>query len=113
MDSILVSIKKLLGIQKDYNAFDNDLIIYINAAFAILNQLGVGPKDGFLIKDSWDTWDEFAEGNVCSMSKNFVFLSVRLAFDPPSSTALLESMQRQLSELTWRLELEGQNKNST
>lgn len=113
MDSILTSIKKLLGIHEEYTIFDSDLIIHINTAFAILNQLGVGPQDGFMIEGATETWDDYIEDYNYSMVKSFVFISVRIAFDPPSSTALLECLQRELSELTWRLELEGQNKNST
>lgn len=113
MDSILTSIKKLLGIHEDYTIFDSDLIIHINTAFAILNQLGVGPENGFMIEGSREIWDDYIKDYNYSMVKSFVFLNVRLAFDPPSSTALIESMQRQLSELTWRLELEGQNGSPT
>lgn len=113
MESILTSIKKLLGIHEEYTIFDSDLIIYINTAFAILNQIGVGPEAGFMIEDSNAVWDDYIEDYNYAMVKSFIFLRVRLAFDPPSSTALLESMQNQLAELTWRLELEGQNKNST
>lgn len=109
MDSILVSIKKLLGIDSAYTAFDADVIIHINTAFAVLNQLGVGPAEGFMIEGEDESWDEYITTNNFSMVKTFVYLKVRLAFDPPSSTALIESMQRTLDELTWRLEVEGQN----
>ena len=109
MDSILVSIKKLLGIDASYSAFDADIIIHINTAFAVLSQLGVGPSEGFMIEGEDESWDEYITANNFSMVKTFVYLKVRLAFDPPSSTALIESMQRTLDELTWRLEVEGQN----
>lgn len=109
MDSILVSIKKLLGIDATYTAFDVDVIIHINTAFAVLNQLGVGPADGFMIEGEEESWDDYITDNNFSMVKTFVYLKVRLAFDPPTSTALIESMQRTLDELTWRLEVEGQN----
>ena len=109
MNSILSSIKKLLGIQESYEVFDTDIIIHINTAFAILNQLGIGPDEGFMIEGSDKSWDEFAEGNKQKMAKSFIYIHVRLAFDPPSSTALLESMKRTLDELTWRLEIEGQS----
>lgn len=109
MDSILVSIKKLLGIDAAYTAFDVDVIIHINTAFAVLNQLGVGPADGFMIEGEEEIWDDYITDNNFSMVKTFVYLKVRLAFDPPTSTALIESMNNTLNELTWRLELEGQN----
>ena len=112
MDSILESIKKLLGIPKEYEAFDADVIMHINTAFAILNQLGLGPEGGYGIEGYDDVWDDYIVSYNMSMIKTFIYLKVRLAFDPPSSTALLESMQRTLDELTWRLELEGQNGSS-
>lgn len=112
MDSILESIKKLLGIPKDYIAFDVDVIMHINTAFAILNQLGLGPEGGYGIEGYDDVWDDYIVSYNMSMIKTFIYLKVRLAFDPPSSTALIESMQRTLDELTWRLELEGQNGSS-
>ena len=112
MDSILESIKKLLGIPKDYTAFDVDVIMHINTAFAILNQLGLGPEGGYGIEGYDDVWDDYIVSYNMSMIKTFIYLKVRLAFDPPSSTALIESMQRTLDELTWRLELEGQNGSS-
>lgn len=109
MDSILLSVKKLLGIDAEYTVFDPDIIIHINTAFAVLNQLGVGPVEGFMIESDKELWDEYIMDYNFAMAKTFVFLKVKLTFDPPSSTALLESMNRQLDELTWRLEVEGQN----
>ena len=109
MDSILLSVKKLLGIDAEYTVFDPDIIIHINTAFAVLNQLGVGPVEGFMIESDKELWDEYIMDYNFTMAKTFVFLKVKLTFDPPSSTALLESMNRQLDELTWRLEVEGQN----
>lgn len=108
MDSILQSIKKYVGIHETYTAFDEDIIMHINTAFAILNQLGVGPADGYMIEDDGDSWDDYITSVNFTMVKSFVYLSVRLSFDPPTSTALLESMKNTLNELTWRLELEGQ-----
>ena len=112
MDSILESIKKLLGIPKEYDAFDVDVIMHINTAFAILNQLGLGPEGGYGIEGYDEIWDDYMTSYNMSMIKTFIYLKVRLAFDPPSSTALIESMQSTLDELTWRLELEGQNGSS-
>lgn len=114
MDSILVSVKKLLGIDAEYTIFDPDIIIHINTAFAVLNQLGVGPEEGFMIESDSEVWDDYIVDYNFMMAKTFVFLKVKIAFDPPSSTALLESMNRQLDELTWRLEVEGHaNTNAT
>lgn len=110
MDSILLSIKKLLGIDSSYTVFDGDIILHINTAFAILNQLGIGPDEGYMVDNEHQYWDEYMSDINLNMVKSFIFLNVRLNFDPPSSTALLESMKNTLNELTWRLELEGQNK---
>lgn len=107
MDSVLNSIKKLLGIQESYTIFDADLIMYINSTFAMLNQIGIGPKEGFMIEDSYTTWDEYITQANESMVKSYIYLKVRLLFDPPSNNSLTESINRQLSELEWRLLLVG------
>lgn len=111
MDSILLSIKKLLGIDASYTIFDGDLILHINTAFAILNQIGIGPEEGYMIESEDQCWDEYVSDTNLNMVKTFIFLNVRINFDPPSSTALLDSMNRTINELTWRLELQGQSKN--
>lgn len=106
MDSILTSIKKLLGIAEEYEHFDSDLIMHINSVFMVLNQLGVGPAEGFLITDKTETWEDFTQNNLMIQSvKSYVYLKVRLLFDPPSSSAVMESINRQISELEWRLNL--------
>ena len=110
MESILTSIKKLLGIMSDYTNFDDDIIIHINTAFAMLNQLGVGPKGGFMIVDENSGWEEYTTENNLNMVKTYIYLKVRLLFDPPTSTALIESINRTLSELEWRIFLEGDPK---
>lgn len=103
--SILLSVKKLLGISEDYTEFDSDLIIHINSVFMILNQLGVGPENGFTISDENATWDDFLAGNVQQLEavKTYVYMKVRLMFDPPTNSSLVESMNQQVSELEWRL----------
>lgn len=107
MDSVLNSIKKLLGIQESYTIFDADLIMHINSTFAMLNQIGIGPKEGFMIEDSYTTWDEYITQANESMVKSYIYLKVRLLFDPPNNNSLTESINRQLSELEWRLLLVG------
>lgn len=110
MESILLSIKKLLGIMPEYTNFDDDIIIHINTAFAILNQLGVGPKNGFMIVDENSSWQDYANENNLNMVKTYIYLKVRLLFDPPTSSALIESINRTLSEIEWRIYLEGDPK---
>lgn len=104
-ESILTSIKKLLGIDADYSHFDADLIMHINSVFSILTQMGVGSADGFSITDTTEKWSDFISNdfNQYSMVKSYVYLKVRLLFDTPQSSALIESINRQISELEWRL----------
>ena len=104
MDSILTSIKKLLGITEEYENFDQDIIMHINSAFMILNQLGVGPKSGLSINDKSSTWDEFIpESSNLEAVKTYVHLKVKLMFDPPLSSTVIEAIKSQINELEWRL----------
>lgn len=103
-ESILVYVKRLLGIQSDYNHFDPDVIYGINAAFAVLTQLGVGPKEGFSISDDSTKWNEFVEDTArLSLIKEYVCLRTRLLFDPPSSSALIDAINKSVAEYEWRL----------
>ena len=104
MDSILTSIKKLLGIDAEYDHFDADIIIHINSVFMILTQLGVGPEEGFTIMDEDAVWSDFIQDKKDIESvKSYMYLKVRLLFDPPLSSAVMESMKRTTDELEWRL----------
>lgn len=104
MDSILTSIKKLLGITAEYTQFDTDLIIHINSVFSILTQLGVGPSTGFSIHDEYSVWTDFLpEDSRLEMVKTYVYLKVRLMFDPPDRSAVADAMKRQIDELEFRL----------
>lgn len=102
-DSILTSIKKLLGITAEYTHFDEDIVLQINSAFSVLTQLGIGPAEGFSIFDASTTWSQFIDDPKVNFAKTFVFIKVKLAFDPPTSSALIDSYNRQLDEITWRL----------
>ena len=111
MESILTSIKKLLGITEDYTAFDPDIIMHINTVFAILTQMGVGPKEGFSISDDTASWDEFISNKLYyEPVKSYVHLKVKLLFDPPMSSAVMESINRMISELEWRLNAAAETK---
>ena len=107
-ESILTSIKKLLGIPEDHEHFDSDIIMHINSVFMILTQLGIGPDDGFKIKDKSTTWSDYLpdEANIESV-KSYMYLKVRLLFDPPSSSSIMESINRLISELEFRLNVES------
>lgn len=103
-NSILTSIKKLLGVPDDYSEFDEDIIMHINSVFLNLTQLGVGPEAGFSIEDESAEWDEFIGDNTQLNSvKSYMYLKVKLLFDPPLSSSVIESMNRIIAELEWRL----------
>lgn len=104
MESILTSVKKLLGISEEYNHFDADIIMHINSVFLILTQLGVGPKEGFIIEDETAEWMDFIADPVKLQAvKSYMFLKVRLMFDPPPTAAAVESANRLANEFEWRL----------
>ena len=105
LDSILDSIKKLLGIQPEYTSFDEDIIVAINTSFATLNQLGVGPEGGYMIEDNTQTWNDYITTTNLSMVKTYVHLKSRLLFDPPTG-GVLDAIKNQLSELEYRLYVE-------
>lgn len=102
--SILNSTKKILGIASSYTAFDLDIITHINTAFSTLTQLGVGPAEGFMIEDDTATWADFIVDDIQLNSvKSYVYLRVRLLFDPPATSYLITASQEQVRELEWRL----------
>jgi hypothetical protein len=104
--SILTSTKKILGLDESYTAFDPDVITHINAAFSTLTQLGVGPAEGFMIEDETAVWDDFlvfADDLQYNSIKTYVYLRVRMLFDPPSTSFVITALNDQLKELEWRL----------
>lgn len=104
MDSILTSIKEMLGIAKEHNYYDSVLIRHINSVFMILTQMGVGPEEGFIIYDDESVWSDFvSEEENLEAVKSYVYHRVHLAFDPPSSSTLIEATNRIINELEWRL----------
>ena len=104
MDSILTSIKKLLGITEEYDNFDTDIIIHINSVLSILTQLGVGPPEGFSIKDKSSVWTDFLpKSQALELVKSYMFLKVKLMFDTPMNSSVIESNNKVLSELEWRI----------
>lgn len=104
IDSILVSIKKMLGITEEYTHFDRDIIMHINSVFMILNQLGVGPSEGFRIEDDLATWDEYiTETDNLDAVKSYMYLKVKMLFDPSLSSSVMNAMEQTIKELEWRL----------
>lgn len=103
-DSILLSTKKSLGIDPSMTHFDPDIIMCINSALNILSQLGVGPKNGFMISSENDTWDQFiGEDPRLNMAKSHVYLRTKILFDPPTGNAILETYKEQIKEYECRL----------
>ena len=103
MDSILTSVKKLLGIAESYTEFDADIIMHINAVFLVLQQLGVGPEKGFGIVDASAVWDDFLPYRFIA---SYMGAKVRLAFDPPQSSTAMEALKNTVAEMEFRLNIE-------
>ena len=109
MDSILNTIKKLLGLDPDYHDFDVDVIVGINTALMTLNQIGIG-KEGFMITDETATWDEFLDGRKdLEAAKTYVFLRTKVHFDPPSQGTVMEAYNAQIREFEFRLYIVAEN----
>ena len=107
--SILLSIKKMLGLDKDYDIFDPELIIHINSVFGTLHQLGVGLEESFTITGDSEIWSDFTtEGEEIEEVKSYMYMRVRLLFDPPSSSFVLASFKEQIKELEWRLQCKAE-----
>lgn len=106
-ESILTSIKKLLGITEDYEHFDTDIIMHINTVFMILMQLGVGPTNGFSISDDSAVWSDFLTSNQqLEAVKTYMYLRVKMMFDPPQSGTVTQSTENLIKELEFRLNVE-------
>lgn len=104
MESILTSTKKMLGITEEYEHFDADLIMHINSVFMVLNQLGVGLDKGFSITGKNETWADFlAKDARLELVKSYMYLKVKMLFDPPQGSAVMDAMNRQIGEFEWRL----------
>jgi len=103
--SILNSVKKILGLQSTDTPFDEMILTHVNTAFSTLYQLGVGPDGGFAIEDDTKTWEDFITGDISIVNacKTYVYLRVRLLFDPPPTSFALQSMKEQLTEYEWRI----------
>lgn len=103
-ESILTSIKRLLGPTEEYDAFDPDIIMHINSLFLTLQQIGIGPNEGFFISDKTSVWSDFVSNKVLANAvKIYMYLKVKLLFDPPLSSSAVDSINRQISEYEWRI----------
>lgn len=104
-NSIFLTIKKMIGLDADYHAFDTDILADLNSTLTIVCQLGVGPKKPFVVTGESETWDDFFGENkdLLELTKSYIYQRVKLMFDPPSSGVLNEAVERQLKEYEWRL----------
>lgn len=110
LDSILNTVKKMLGLSADYDAFDTDVIMCINSALMVANQLGLGPEDGFAITGPDETWEDFLGENkrMLEAFQQYVYMRVKLTFDPPANSFVVSSLEKQVDELTWRLNVQAE-----
>jgi hypothetical protein len=103
-ESILISIKKMLGLDANYDAYNTDIIVFINSAMMTLQQLGVGPKEGFVVTGLHEMWSDFLPSDTMLEGvKSYIYLCVKMVFDPPTSSYVMESMKAQKEELEWRI----------
>lgn len=110
-ESILKSTKKILGLADDYTVFDLDVMTHINSVFTTLTQLGVGPPEGYMIESDKDLWEDFiSDDPTYNAIKSYMYLRVRMLFDPPATSYTIDAMDRQIKELEWRL---NQNREET
>lgn len=104
MESILNSIKKMLGVDAEYTVFDQELILHINSAFMILNQLGVGPEEGYRIADASNVWSEYTEDeSMVGAIADYIYMRTRLSWDAPQNSATISMYNDKIREFEWRL----------
>lgn len=107
MDSILNSIKKMLGIEEDCTHFDQDIIIHINSSIMVLNQLGIGPATGFSITGVDEKWSDIVGDRLdIEAVKTYIYLKVKLLFDTPTSSFVIDAIEKQITQLEWRLNVQ-------
>ena len=107
--SILITIKKLLGLAPDYTAFDSDVVVYINSVLMTLNQIGIGPDEGFIITGPYELWTDFVPNEITDQQgiPTYIYLKVKLMFDPPASSFGQEALKKQAEEIEWRLNVQS------
>lgn len=107
-ESILLTIKQMLGIPSEYSVFDEELVVYINTVIAALRQLGVGPENGFAITGENESWEDYiGDTSMYENVKAYIYLKVRMMFDPPSSSFVLEAFKNQAAEIEWRIYIQA------
>lgn len=109
-DSIFLTIKKMLGLDAEYTPFDTDVLVHINSAFMTLCQMGVGPKEGFAVTDDGQKWSDFLTNNVMFGGvKTWVYLQVKMLFDPPANSFVMDAYKTQADQILWRLNVQAES----
>lgn len=110
MESILTSIKQMLGITAECKDFDGSILAHINTVLMVLNQNGVGPEEGLIVLSEIETWDQLMDGSANNIQaiKTYIYCKVKLIFDPPQSSSHLEALKQQANELEWRLNIQAE-----
>lgn len=113
-DSILDSVKNVLGVDSSYTVFDLQILMHINSVFPTLSQIGIGPSVGFMIEDNTVTWDAFlANDDNLNSVKSYMYLRVRMLFDPPTTSFTIDAMKQQIQEFEWRLNVKREGESWT
>jgi hypothetical protein len=108
MSSILTDVKHKVGPSGDYTYYDRDIIDAINTAFGILTQIGVGPDEGFRIEDDTTEWTDFVtDTTTLNLVQSYIYIKVRLLFDPPTSSTFASALKEEATELEWRLNVQN------
>ena len=113
MDSILTTIKKLLGIDEEDISFDTDITIHINTVIPALSQMGIGPRNGFIVSSKAEKWSDYITSNDINLEsiKTYIYIKVKLIFDPPANSTTIEAFKSNTAELEWRMMLAVETNN--
>ena len=113
MESILTTVKNLLGIDEEDVSFDTDVIVSINTAIPSLSQMGIGPPNGFIVISADNTWSEYIGDSLVNLEgvKTYLYLKTKLIFDPPTNSTVIQSIENNLKELEWRMMLAVETNN--
>jgi hypothetical protein len=110
--SVLDLTKKALGMDPEFTAFDSDVVMFTNAAFGSLRQVGIGPSTGFMITDNTTLWSQYVSSlTLLGMVQSYIFMSVKLAFDPPQTSFGISAVKDQIAELIWRIQIAAEEEN--
>jgi hypothetical protein len=113
VDSILNTIKKLLGIDITDDSFDTDIMVHTNSAILSLSQMGIGPKNGFIVTSDVEVWDNYIDSSTINLEgvKTYLYLKVKLLFDPPANSTTIDAFNKSIAELEWRMMLAVETNN--